>query len=507
MPKGSRLVSLLGLLIASPALAQPADPTPAPAPAPTTEPAPAPAPASAPTTNESAAAQAQTPIPTPTAEPGAAGQPAYSVPLPQQGEPPVPPAQFKTKWDTTFYGFVETDLINDSTQGFNDSAGNAAIARPNTYTGDHGQTTLGARNSRLGFKLGAPDYNGVKASAMLEMDFLGNQPTTATEAQFWQNPTMRFRHYNLKLETPVLDFLVGQYWELFGWQSYFHPATVEIQGVPGQVYNRSPQIRISKTIKSDKVDVDIAVAAVRPAERTSDLPDGQAGVKVSFPTLKAWHTTGGASSALDSAAIGVSVLGRRFAANPFPAGDTQVTKNGYGISLDAMVPIVPGHKENHDNALTLTASYSDGAGIADQYTGLSGGVGEPAVPNPNMLATPPVYTPNIDNGLALFFKDADGTYSLHPIQWQSFIVGLQYYLPTGHVFVTANYSHMSSGNAQDYGAPAKVFNSSDWADGNLFWDATPAVRLGLEFAWFQQGYVDGVTATNYRTQFSAFYIF
>jgi hypothetical protein len=127
---------------------------------------------------------AQTPMPTPTAEPGAAGQPAYSVPLPQQGEPATPPAQFKTKWDTTFYGFVETDLINDSTQGFNDSAGNAAIARPNTYTGDHGQTTLGARNSRLGFKLAAPDYNGVKASAMLEMDFLGNQPTTATEAQF-----------------------------------------------------------------------------------------------------------------------------------------------------------------------------------------------------------------------------------------------------------------------------------------------------------------------------------
>jgi hypothetical protein len=75
------------------------------------------------------------------------------------------------------------------------------------------------------------------------------------------------------------------------------------------------------------------------------------------------------------------------------------------------------------------------------------------------------------------------------------------------VFVTANYSHMSSANADLYGAPTKVFNSSDWADGNLFWDATPAVRLGLEFAWFQQGYVDGVTATNYRTQFSAFYIF
>ncbi|HEX4452057.1 MAG TPA: hypothetical protein VH143_14360 [Kofleriaceae bacterium] len=507
MSKGSRLVTLLGLLIASPVLAQPTEPAPSPTPAPTTpptttEPAPAPAPAPAPTEPTT-----QTPTPTPTAEPGAAGQPAYSVPLPQQGQPATPPAHFKTKWDTTFYGFVEADSIYDSTQGFNDSAGNAAIARPNTYTGDHGQTTFGARNSRVGFKLGAPEYYGVKASAMLEMDFLGNQPTTASESQFWQNPAMRFRHYNVKLETPVLDFLIGQYWELFGWQSYFHPATVEIQGVPGQVYNRSPQIRIGKTIKTGVVDVDIAVAAVRPAERDSATPDGQAGIKVSFPMLKAWHTGGSVSSALDSAAVGVSVIGRRFAVNPFPSGDSQVTKNGYGISLDAMVPIIPGHKENHDNALTLTASYADGAGIADQYTGLSGGVGEPAVPNPGMLATAPTYTPNLDNGLALFFKDADGTYSLHPIQWQSFIVGLQYYLPAGNVFVTANYSHMSSDNAADFGAAGKVFNSSDWADGNLFWDATPAVRLGLEFAWFQQGYVDGVTATNYRTQFSAFFIF
>src|ERR1700722_5946557 len=35
------------------------------------------------------------------------------------------------KWATTFYGFVEADTIYDSTQSFNDGAGNAQVARSN----------------------------------------------------------------------------------------------------------------------------------------------------------------------------------------------------------------------------------------------------------------------------------------------------------------------------------------------------------------------------------------
>jgi hypothetical protein len=499
MSKGSRLVTLIGLLLAPPVFAQPAEPTPPPpAPAPAPEPAPAPAPA---------------PEPAPMPNPPANVTPpdAASTPVATHGDdkkPDAPPV--KGKWDATLYGFVEFDSIFDSTQGFNDLAGNSGIARPNTYTGDHGQTTFGARNSRLGFKTSAPEYEGVKASAMLEMDFLGNQPTTATEAQFYQNPTMRFRHYNLKLEIPdAVDILIGQYWQLFGWQSYFHPNTVEIQGLPGQIYGRAPQLRISKTIKTRNVDIDLAIAASRPPERDSEVPDGQAGVKVSFPRIKAWHTSGSTGSSLDAAAIGVSVVGRRLAVNNFAAASSsQVTTNGYGLSLDALVPIIPAHKDHKANALTLTGSYVNGAGIADLYTGLSGGVGEPGLPNPGMANPAPIYTPNIDNGIALFYANGDGTYSLHPIQWESYMVGLQYYLPpSGKVWLAANYSHMDSDNADDYGAHNKVWNKSDWADGNLFWDATPAVRFGLEFAYFTQTYVDGVSATNYRGQFSAFYIF
>ena len=56
-----------------------------------------------------------------------------------------------------------------------------------------------------------------------------------TEAAYFTNPTFRVRHANFKIETPIVDFLVGQYWQLFGWGSAYQPNSVEIQGLPGEV--------------------------------------------------------------------------------------------------------------------------------------------------------------------------------------------------------------------------------------------------------------------------------
>src|SRR5262249_41663838 len=166
--------------------------------------------------------------------------------------------------------------------------------------------------------------------------------------------------------------------------------------------------------------------------------------------------------------------------------------------------IIPAEKDHRDNALTLTGSFVTGRGIADLYTGLTGGVSFPALPNPSMASPAPTYTPDVDNGLVVF--DAMG--NLHTIQWTSAIVGLQYYLPpTGTVWVSANVSHMESDNAAANGKAAAVFKESNWADGNLFWDVNDAVRLGLEYAWFNQTYADGSDTSNHRVQLSAFYIF
>src|ERR1035438_9000700 len=119
-----------------------------------------------------------TALPTPLAPPFP--QPSMVPATTPTPTPPVAPApvgsSVTTKFGATFYGFVEFDSIFDSTQSFNDLAGNGAIARRGTFAADHGRMTFGARNSRLGFKLTGPETETIKTSGIVEADFLGNQP-------------------------------------------------------------------------------------------------------------------------------------------------------------------------------------------------------------------------------------------------------------------------------------------------------------------------------------------
>ena len=196
MSKRALITSLSLGALAAPAFAQPAEPPvfaqPAePAPPAPAEPAPAPAPAPAP----------PAPAPMPPTEP------TPPPPEVKHDKPETTPTMVKGKTEITFYGFVQLLGMYDTTQGFNEQLQNGAIARPGTYTGNHGQTQLSARHSRFGLRLVQPVTNDIKASAQLEADFLGNQaanPPGVTENAFYQNAAFRFRHYYAKLETPWL---------------------------------------------------------------------------------------------------------------------------------------------------------------------------------------------------------------------------------------------------------------------------------------------------------------
>jgi hypothetical protein len=440
-----------------------------------------------------------------------------TAPAPTPHKPALAGATTLSKWKTTLYGFAEYDAILDSVQGLNDGVGHAAIARDGTYSGSHARFTNAMRNSRIGFKLGGPDSGDIKTSAVLEMDFLGSQAAGTSESAVLTTPLFRARHLNFKVETPVVDILLGQTWQLFGAQPLFHPNTVEIQGVPGQIYSRSPQVRVSKAFKTDAIQVELALAAVRPAQRDGGMPDAQAALKLQLNGWKGLHTAGSTGTGVDPLTVAVSGIYRRFELPEFKASPkSTVTTNGWGLSVDALLPIMPATADAHGNALTLTGSFVTGQGIADLYSGLGAGVTNPSLPNPDNKPAAPVYTANIDPGLVAF--SADG--QLHAIQWQSWIAGVQYYLPrSGHVWVSANVARIEStkgngasaheGYAGNFtnGDGSKVFTKAEWVDLNLFWDVTPAVRLGAEAARFQTTYADGGKGVNLRGQFSAFYLF
>jgi hypothetical protein len=412
-----------------------------------------------------------------------------------------------SKWSATLYGFAETDLIYDTTQSLNEVPGNAPIAHPDTYAANHSRLMVSIRNSRRGIRIRAPEWHGIRASAMAEMDFLGTQPPT-TETATFTSPLFRARHYNLKIETPIVDVLIGQWWSLFGWQPIFFPNSVEIFGLPSMLFARTPQFRVSKTIKTAPINVEFAAALVRPPQKDSGTPEGQAGIRLIVNHWTGVQTVNSTGTQIAPLSVGVSATVRQFSLNEFTAvPKNSIDMTGYGVAGSAFIPVIPGRPDKRGNSLSLTGEFVWGYGISDEYTGLTGGVTQfPAtmIPNPTMKMNP-TYTPNIDNGMVVFTADGGA----HLIQWQTFIVGAQYTLPglSGRLWVSGNYSRSTSDNAHSYGAATAARSGEDFADANAFFDLTPAVRFGAEYAWFNDHYADGKDATNYRLQISAFYIF
>jgi hypothetical protein len=425
------------------------------------------------------------------------------------------------KWATTVYGFVEGDNIFDSTRSFNEGAGNSLVAKGEAYAGQNPRYMVSVRNSRLGFRLKAPEVAGIRASAVLEFDLSGTQtatyvlPTPAlndpvSEGNYFSNPIVRVRHAYLKAETPVVDVLFGQTWSPFGFVPNYSPATVELQGVPGQVFSRTPQLRISKTFNPKPVTIEVILAATRPVQRDSGTPDGQGGIRVAIDSWTGVQTVGSTGTQISPLSVAASALLRHVAVDQSGTTSPKYNKD-LGLSafaFDAFVPVIPGTKSHKDNSFSLQGEYATGYGFADMYTGLTGGVTIPALPNPMMMYPPPTYPVNIDAGIITF--DSGG--GLHGIEWTSMLFGAQYYLPglNGAVFVTGNYSHISTDNGAAYVTLAQAVKQrdvEDWFDVNLFVDPTPALRLGIEYANFNDMYFDGHHAINHRGQLSGFFIF
>lgn len=190
---------------------------------------------------------------------------------------------------------------------------------------------------------------------------------------------------------------------------------------------------------------------------------------------------------------------RQFKVDAFAPPPTQKSNSatGWGVSIDALLPVIPAADANdRANRLTLTGSFVIGTGIADLLT-TGGGAQFPTLSNPGQQSPPPLYAPDIDNGLVTFDVQ---TSILHTINWWAYRAGLQYYLPplNGRFLFAANYTYSHSNNMGQLYRPASaelgllqfVADTSQYADANLFFDATPAIRFGLSGQYTKVDYLD-----------------
>jgi hypothetical protein len=451
------------------------------------------------------------------------------------------------RWRASIYGFVEFDGMYDTTQSFSDSPGNTPILRSDgsrpaylpvgtdelkgaMYGSTHGRTQATARNTRFGLKITPPELGSVKTTGVLEFDLFGNQPSAppiTSESSFFTSPTLRLRHAYLKLEAGsgvvVGGVLMGQYYNLFGWQPNFFPGTLSFLGTPNMIFGRTPQVRPFLLIKTPPIDVEFAGAMTRPPQRDSGIPGLETGLRLQVNSWKGPHGRGSGQPTLDGAQIGVSGVFRKFRVIAFSNNRNDVTQatevaeaGGTGISLDALIPIIPASDlENRSIALTLTGALVKGQGIADLYTGgLTGGVQFPLPAGPGGPSTG-LYAANIDPGLVQY-KITDpgmGTKAdLRVIDWESQMVGAQLYLPPEtKLVITANYARGKSDNIgqeiPEGGDPARTFKVSEYYDANVFVDVTPAVRLAASYQYIRQRYVDNGWEKNHRGEIAGLFFF
>jgi hypothetical protein len=453
-----------------------------------------------------AVARAQTPSPPPEAAPAVPPPPIASV------APAVTPPLTANGLTATVYGFVELNMIHDSTQSFTESITNNMMARPGTLAGDNPRTQFSARDSRVGLRLAAPTYGGVRTSGVIEVDFFGNQAANATEDATYSSAALRLRHAFVKFETPAIDVLAGLWNDVFAWGGAgFYPNTVAFLGVPGEIYHRDPQLRLSKVLSGPSLTFEAAVAAVRPAQRDGEIPDGQGGLRIAFERWRGTSAQGAGLPKSAPASLGVSGVYRRFSVPAFTSSQANPNKaNGWGAAVNLFLPIIPASSaENLGNSLSATAEATIGTGISNLYTGLTGGVLFPSLPNPSMLLPVPVFNPDIDEGLVTY--DQDG--KLRTINWRALVLGLQYRAPFGmgrKLGLSAIASELQSNNVvtlTPMQGLSQVFWKAQYVDGNIFFSPTPQSQIGASVQLERQTFGDTVIYSDAAGNLSSHHVY
>lgn len=448
-----------------------------------------------------------------------ASQPAKkAATLPEKEGTAPPPAEPPKSWfyrdplrlqvgnrmAITWYGVVQADFIYDTTRSYGDTIGSSLVAREDTYEGTVGRFQASSRATRFGMAIDAKPIMGITPSAVIEADFAGDQPSSSTggsERSYYDSPSLRLRHGYLKLGNDYVNVLVGQTDDVFGWQN-----------TPSSV-SRHTQFRLSSTfLASSPVGIDIAAAAVRPAQRDSRMPDGQAGIRITGNKWKGIYARDGIPTAR-KLSLGVSGVARQFDVDAFTPPPTQTSNKmtGWGIAIDAVLPVIPAKDEyDRSNALTFAGSFVTGTGVGDLMR-VDGGAEFPPLPNPARASPPPEYDSNVDNGLVTF----DRLGVLHTIDWQGFRADVQYYFPGGRVRVAAIYAQAHSKNMADLYPQGgseidlitHIADRQRYIEGNLFWDVTPEVRFGVAGIYTMVRYLDGEEPHNIRGKLTGQYFF
>jgi hypothetical protein len=320
----------------------------------------------------------------------------------------------KDDWKILMGGFAVGYLYNDSSRSLTEIQGSSPIARPGTMDGDNGRTQFSSRGTRLHFGVITPTSNGWKTKGLIEMDFLGYEPTPGnvagnSEVSFFNNPTLRLRHAYVDAQKNGWQFMVGQYWDLFGWDTDYTLQTAAQPPVTGVVFQRTPQFRIMKTTAlTETVNLETGGSLNRAPQRDAEVPAFVLAARLSFKDRRAGFAAWTQDQRALPMILAVSGTLRRFETG-IASGSSTIQNNyqGGAVAFNAMIPVISSKSEqDYGNTLAFAGEFSSGEGFADYFPGYTGNIPQLNTVNGNLA--------NIDAGQGGY--DANGVFSLVHLQ-------------------------------------------------------------------------------------------
>jgi hypothetical protein len=168
-----------------------------------------------------------------------------------------------------FTGFVRNDFILDTRKNV-DACDHLLEFFPQKPEFDSNGEDLNARASahflntfsRIGTRFSGLELGKAKVSGYIEFDFTGGSLT----------PTLRLRHANTQFVWPSSKLLVGRAWHPTFIEKVYPSVLNENTGLPFQVFNRSPQLRFTKSMSDN---FEFITAAVYQYDYSNSGPDGK----------------------------------------------------------------------------------------------------------------------------------------------------------------------------------------------------------------------------------------
>lgn len=182
--------------------------------------------------------------------------------------------QTERKLNLAISGFVKNDFIYDSRRNVEAVDGLYTLWPMKPELDAHGKDINGQPSvrmfgisSRFATRFSGLEMGKAKVGAYMELDFTGGDPANS----------VRFRHAYTNFDWPKTQFLFGLTWHPTFIEKVFPGVMALNTGVPFQIFNRSPQFRLTHHFTSH---LDLIAAAVYQINYINYGPDVATGASV-----------------------------------------------------------------------------------------------------------------------------------------------------------------------------------------------------------------------------------